>query len=251
MRGRTIPLSVPRRIISDLMYFAAATPSVAVTRRMDLGAVVVARGRGDGPPLWPAIFAKAFAVVANQMPELRRAYVTLPWPHLYEYPKSVASIAVEREYGGEPGVFPCVVKDPLALSIDEIGRQVTFAARAPFDEIGRFRRLRRLARLPLLVRRAAMWVALSSGRQRAQRFGTFAISSVAPLGVDLLTPLSVWTVLLHYGVLDERGCLDVHLTFDHRAVDGATIARALACLEAVLNGPVLEELRAARRDALA
>ncbi|NQW02927.1 MAG: hypothetical protein HQ485_02755, partial [Acidobacteria bacterium] len=232
-------MSVPRRIISDLMYFAAATPTVAVKRRLRLGAVVIARGQHAGRPPWPAIFAKAFATVADEMPELRRAYVTLPWPHLYEYPQSVAIIAVERAHEGEQGVFGCVVKDPLSLPINEIGRQLTHAASAPFKEIGRFRRIGRLAKLPLLIRRTLMWVALSSGRQRARHFGTFAISTVASFGAELLTPLSVWTVLLHYGVLSDDGSLDVRLTFDHRAVDGATAARALARLEAVLHGPIL------------
>lgn len=244
MRGRSVPLSVPRRVISDLMYFAAATPTVAVARRLRLDDVVIARGRHTIRPPWPAIFAKAFAVVANEMPELRRTYMTLPWPHLYEHPTSVATIAVERAYDGEPGVFGCVVKDPRSLPLSEISRQLTHAAHAPFEEIGRFRRIRRLARLPRLIRRTIMWAELSRGRQRASQVGTFAISSVAPFGAELLTPRSVWTVLLHYGVLGDDGSLDVRMTFDHRAVDGATIARALVRLEAVLNGPVLDKLRA-------
>jgi pyruvate/2-oxoglutarate dehydrogenase complex dihydrolipoamide acyltransferase (E2) component len=243
MRGRTISMSTSRRLIGDLMSAAGAIPTVTITRRMQMADVAAARGRGEGRPPWPAIFAKGFAIVAADMPVLRRAYVTLPWPHVYEYATSVAVIAVERDDGDGPGVFGCVVKDPRARAVDEIGRDVWHAARAPIDEIGRFRRLRRFARLPLPVRRVVMSVALNS-RYRAGHVGTFAVSSVGALGADLRSPRSVWTVLLHYGVFDDRGGLDVHLTFDHRVVDGAEIARALARLEAALKGPLLAELRA-------
>ena len=33
---------------------------------------------------------------------------------------------------------------------------------------------------------------------------------------------------LHYGLFDAGGNLDVRLTFDHRVLDGAPMARALA-----------------------
>lgn len=244
MRGRTLPLSIPRRIIGDLMYFASAVPIVTVERRMNLGALVTARGRDEGRPAWPAIFAKAYAAVAQEMPELRRVYLKVPWPRLYEYPKSVAMIAVERDCAGERAVLGCVIKEPDSLPVSEITRKIRTAARAPIPAIKDFRRSLQLAAFPLPIRRAAMWLALSSGRPRAHYFGTFAISAVASLGADLATPRSVWTTLLSYGVLDGGGCLDVRITFDHRAVDGATIARALARLEDVLNGPVLAELRA-------
>jgi hypothetical protein len=36
----------------------------------------------------------------------------------------------------------------------------------------------------------------------------------------------------------------VRVVYDHRVTDGATVARALARLEAVLTGEVLNELRA-------
>ena len=47
---------------------------------------------------WPVVFAKAYALVAAGSPPLRRVYVKLPWPHLYELPRSVASIIVERDW---------------------------------------------------------------------------------------------------------------------------------------------------------
>src|SRR5215207_6304585 len=105
MRGRSISLSAPRRFLADLMHFASRVPSVPVQRHMRLAEVAAARAAAPDRPGWPAVFLKAYARVADQMPELRRAYVCLPWHHLYEYPTSVATVAVEREYRGEKAVI--------------------------------------------------------------------------------------------------------------------------------------------------
>ena len=51
------------------------------------------------------------------------------------------------------------------------------------------------------------------------------------------------TTVLTYGVFSSDDGLDVRIIFDHRVIDGATVARALMRLEEMLNGPVAEELR--------
>ena len=38
------------------------------------------------------------------------------------------------------------------------------------------------------------------------------------------------------------GDVDVRVVYDHRVLDGATVARALGRLEEVLTGPIVEEL---------
>ena len=38
--------------------------------------------------------------------------------------------------------------------------------------------------------------------------------------------------------------MDIYLSVDHRVIDGGPAARAIRALEAALNGPVLDELRA-------
>src|SRR5262245_29794852 len=105
MRGRAIRLSKSRRMVIDLLHFARAIPTVPVQRRMNLGALVAARAACRDKPRWTAIFAKAYAMVAAEQAVLRRAYVKLPWPQLYEFPVSTATIMFEREYEGEPSLF--------------------------------------------------------------------------------------------------------------------------------------------------
>jgi hypothetical protein len=47
---------------------------------------------------------------------------------------------------------------------------------------------------------------------------------------------------LHYGLFDERGNIDVYLTFDHCVFDGAVAARALSETEATLREDIRREL---------
>ena len=44
-----------------------------------------------------------------------------------------------------------------------------------------------------------------------------------------------------YGVFLPDGSIDVRLTYDHRVLDGANVAQALAAMEEVLNGEILPE----------
>ncbi len=242
MRGRTIPLSPPRRFIADLMHFSYAIPTVPVQRRMHLGAVAEARSSAARRPGWPAIFLKAYARVTAAVPELRCAYVRLPWPHLYEYPTSVATIAVEREYQGERAVFFGRIHNPAELPLAAIDAHMRSFAEAPIEEIKSFRKMLRFVQLPRPLRRALMWVGLNLPRSRPSQFGTFGLSVYSSLGSESLHPISPLTTTLTYGVIQLNGSVDVRLVYDHRVLDGATVARALARLEVELTGAVVNEL---------
>src|SRR5262245_13346495 len=74
--GRTLRLSVPRRVMCDLLVFAKAVPGVPVQRAMNIASVVDARARlasSPNTPGWCAIFTKAYGITAERFPELRRA----------------------------------------------------------------------------------------------------------------------------------------------------------------------------------
>jgi hypothetical protein len=250
MRGRTIPLSRLRRFICDLMYFAKNVPSIPVQRRMALGPLVQRRRQAPDRPPWSAIFTKAFALLADEAPEFRRAYCLIPWPHLYEYPCSVASITVEREYQDEKGIFVTRIKDPARAPLADIAATIRTAASGPIEEVREFRRLLWICGLPRPIRRFLWWVGLNSGRQRANYFGTFGVSVYSSLGAESLHPLSPLTATLNYGVIGASGAVDVRITYDHRALDGATVARGLARMEELLLTVLLDELIAPqRRDA--
>jgi hypothetical protein len=243
MRGRAVPLSRPRRLVGDLMHFSIGVPRVTVQRRMDLTPLVAARRSLAGRPPWTAIFVKGYALLAQETPELRRAYVKLPWPRLYEYPESVAAITHERDFEGEKAVLQTRTKAPARRSLAELGAIVREAQSRPVMEVREFRRALNMARAPAPLRRILMWLALNLGRQRAIYFGTFHLSVYSGLGAESFNPLTPLTTLLNYGPIDAEGEVNVRILYDHRVMDGATVARALDRFEEILNGPVADEVR--------
>jgi hypothetical protein len=250
MRGRSIRLSPPRRIVADLLHFAMKMPLVPVERRIDISKLKAAIESSAGRPLWSAVFLKGFALVAREIPELRQAYIAWPWPHLYQYPSSIGVVGIEREFDGETGLFPFrIVNDPADQSLAEISDQIRHAKEAPIHEIKQFSRLLALARLPRFLRRAIWWAGLNVGRQRANYFGTFSVTTVGPDGASTMHPLAPVTAIVGYGLFLDDGRTDIRLVFDHRVLDGALMARSLVRLEAMLQGPILDEV--ASRTAIA
>ncbi len=244
MRGKRLPLSVPRRIVTDVMRFAAKIPSLPVERMMNLSAVVAARAACPTRPPWACIFTKAFGMAAQEFPELRRAFLKWPWPHLYEYPASIAGITVERSYRGEPCVLLRLIKTPHARTVIEMAEIIHGAVDAPLDDVKDFKRQLTFARLPGIVRRPLAWLGYNIARQRANYFGTFVVTAVSFKGADFIHVPVFTTTLLTFGVIQPDGRVPVRVSMDHRVFDGMAIANILARLEVILNGPVTEELRA-------
>jgi len=247
VRGKWVALSIPRRIVTDLMYFSVGLPWIAVQRELTLRGAIAARQAHAARPSWTALFTKAYALVAAEFPELRRAYVRLPWPHLYEYRGSAASVAVERSFDGEPGVAFVHIGDPASLPVEQIGRLIREAKLDSFAETKKHRLMVRVAGLPLPLRRAAWWFALNLARVRANYFGTFGLSTVSSIGADILQPRAPLTTVVTYGVIGGDGSVTVRVIFDHRVLDAMTVARALRRLEEILNGPIADELRGGAR----
>ena len=67
MRGTVRKVSLPRRVVIDLMRASAGVPFVAVRRTLD-DRTAVPRTKGPEPPGWAVIFAKAFAILARNNP---------------------------------------------------------------------------------------------------------------------------------------------------------------------------------------
>lgn len=230
-------------MVIDLLHFARKLPSIPVQRRIDLHALVEARAACRPRPKWSAIFLKAYALVLDDFPELRRSYIKFPWPKLYELPIGSATIIVERDYHGEPALFSYLIKDPHQ-SLGDLSALIDHVRTAPVEQVKDFRRALRLASLPRPLRRLLWWMALNIGRGRGNYFGAFGVSVYSALNAESLHPLSPLTSLMNYGVIGDEGGVTVRVVYDHRVLDGARVARALNRLEEILNGPILEELRA-------
>jgi hypothetical protein len=84
-----------------------------------------------------------------------------PLGHLYQYPASVASFAVERDYGGERAVFFGLIRMRERKSLAKLTAAVRHLQRVPVESHDEFRRILWWSRMPGIVRRQAWWLGLN------------------------------------------------------------------------------------------
>jgi hypothetical protein len=246
MRGTARKISLPRRLVADLMHASIRLPFVSLSRPLHVRPLLEARALAAQPPGWAAIFVKAFALVARDQPILRTLYAKWPWPSFYELPRSVAMVAIARVEDGQDCVLPQKVPDADALALSEIDARIRHAKDAPVGEVPAFRKILRVTRLPLPLRRLMWLIGLNFGRQRANWSGNVGVTSVAAFGAGELHALGPGPYILSYGVVNPDQTIDVVIRWDHRITDAAVIARALTRLEEVLNSEIAGELRSQR-----
>ena len=248
MKGRGIALSVPRRLVVEHLRLSMDVPTCSLVGRLDLTPLVAARNLAARRPLWTAIFAKAQALAAQDVPQLRQVFVKFPWPHIYELPSSVAAVVVEREMDGEPALLYARIKSPETLPLPEISERIRHAKGAPIADVKEFGLALWVAGLPRPFRQMAVWAGRNIGRQVPNQLGTFGISTVVADGIAFPNPRSHWTSFLIYGPIGADGHMELNLTFDHRVLDGSHAVAAFRALQANLSGPILEELRGLDRQ---
>ena len=248
MRGTVRKISMPRRLVADLMHASLRIPFVSLHRPLDIRPLLEARALAAQPPGWAAIFVKAFSLVAKDEPILRTLYAKWPWPSFYELPRSIAMVAIARVEDGQDCVLPQKVPAADTVPLIEVDAQIRHAKDAPVHEVPSFRKILRVTRLPLPFRRLMWLVGLNFGRQRANWFGSFGVTSVAAYGPGELHALSPGPFILSYGVVQDQ-TIDVVIRWDHRITDAALMAKALTRLEQVLNTEIAAELRSHRQQA--
>ena len=248
--------SAARACVSDVARLAQEIPLFPVERAMHLGPLAAARAAVAHAPAagntrigWAAVFLKAYALVAREMPLLRTWLVRgFPGgglrltPRLATAAESVATLAVNRTENGEDRLFWGRLAAPDARPLPEIQRFVMDCATKPIEEM--FKRQLELEMVPGFLRRTILrWNMNSFSRKRAVRIGTFSLSTLAGLGATNRFHPTICTTSLSYAPLDAEGRCLVTLIADHRVLDGAVVARALARLEEVLCHDLLAELR--------
>jgi hypothetical protein len=213
------------------------------TTSVQVSAVVKARRNSQPLISWSAILIKAIALNSRKWPQLRRAYISFPWPHLYEHPHAVATIVIEREWQGERAVFFDQIPAPEHKSLREIDRLLDGTKSLGIESVGSYRRLLRITRCPLPIRRLIWLVALrGAGRLKSKYFGTFTVNSISSRynrTTQSVTPVSQ---SFEYGPVEPNGRMPLQFYFDHRVMDGQTLVRIGRDLESVLNNEIVEEL---------
>jgi hypothetical protein len=242
-RGVWRNLSPARKFVADMLHFAKKIPSIPVARRFDLATIGQARAMCPTRPSWTAIFMKSYGLLCSRHPVLRSALISWPWDHIYEHPLSVCGAIIEREHEGEYILLAVQVRSPEGKSLLEIDEYLQRVKETPVQEIGYFRRVFFMGRLPKWLRRFLWWQTLNcSGYKRAKRLGTFGLSSYGRLGAEQIHPLGPLTTLLTFGPISRAGEVVVKVVYDHRVLDGAQVARYLAEMEQIMQSDVHAEL---------
>jgi hypothetical protein len=248
MIGKSIPLPPGRRFIADLSWIAARVPQGYVRRVIRIAEVQAARQQarkfGAAPIPWTVIFARSYALAAQELPQLRRVFATLPRHHIHETAGSVATIMVEREWDGEQSLFPAMLRNPEDKALADLAADLAEALSAPIRQHAQYGAMVRVNAFPQALRRLLWWYAFNTGRHRPTHFGTFAISVLGHRGIATNYTVSPVTTALTLAPFRTDGTVELTMSFDHRALDGAAVADGIDLLETTLNGRIAEELRA-------
>jgi hypothetical protein len=250
MRGTVRKISLPRRVVIDLMRASAGVPFVAVRRTLNIERLAAARQALEKRPAWATIFAKGFAILAQDRPVLRTSYLKWPWPRFYEVPLTVAMIVVAPDASPD-GVLLFPIKAPDLVPLGEADERVRRAKADPLEATPFFRKTLIVSRLPAPLRQLAWAIGLTSGRQRANYFGTLLITSVAAFGGGEVEARAPCSYILSYDKVAHDGSIDVMVRFDHRVTDATVVGVALSSLEQILNDQIADELLALRPPAQA
>ncbi|NKC32335.1 2-oxo acid dehydrogenase subunit E2 [Falsiroseomonas selenitidurans] len=245
MTLRRIRPSPGRQTIADLSWASLRVPRCTLTARLRIPRALAGRTALPAPrPPWTVLFTKAFALVAEDQPSLRRLHATLPSPRLLEAPHAVGCVVLERLHQGVATLALARFTEPHATPIPVLAQQLHHAKTAPPGASRSFHRLLRFARLPWPLRRLMLRFALATAAPLLRYGGTFAISALGRREAAIVDSVSVLPCFLSYGPIDADGGVAVFLSFDHRVMDGADGAAALEGLEAAMESLVADELAA-------
>ena len=233
-----------RGCVNDVATLALDIPLFPVERLMSLESLATARRDSLVRVGWAAVFLKAYAIVAREMPSLRSWLAGHLHHRIATCSQSVATLAVNRSDDGDRLFFARIAR-PDELPLPTLQASIDRFVREPVDKV--FKRQSQFERVPGWLRRAILrWNMRSAGPKRATRIGTFSLSTLAGYSAMNRFHPTICTTSLSYGPLDDDGRCLVTVIADHRVLDGAAVAKALARLEAVLTGEITAELRTAR-----
>lgn len=236
---RALPQS--RRLVTDVLALHRTVPTCAHDRICSLAELALAREQASVRISWAVLFIKAFARVAARHSVLQQTYHPWPWPHVFQHARNVAMVATHREFAGESWLFWSKFRSPEEMALVELQARLDHFLSEPVDRV--FRRQWQFSFLPTPLRRLIFsWNMHFSGAKRAERMGTFFLTTIAAKGCEIQHPPGFLTANLTYGPLDALGECRVTIAYDHRLMDGSFVADRLCELEEVLCSDITEEL---------
>lgn len=242
--GRTVAFSRSRQSVRELVRFSEKVPAIPQLRRASIPRLTAVRAAATVKVSWPILFFKAYGRVCARHPQLRQVYVRWPWTRLYEHAVPVGRMTLSRPINGEDWLFLTKVSEPGEVpltALDDDLRQMRFGSGAEVDLVSR---QERFAKVPAFLKRLGFLSMLWSGRWRTMWLGTYGVTTVSKFGAVTLRPPVFNTTMLSFGPVSADGAVDIVLTYDHRVIDGALNAQAMAELEEELETHIADELEA-------
>ena len=239
-RGKRINIPFSRRCMIDFMYFSQKTSKnlVSAELNLDLSSVAAARLAANPKVSWFAIFIKAFAEISSIYPQLRQVLFSYPFPYLYQYHRSVAMLAIEREINQENMVMYLKIDSPEKLSLVSIHQMIVASKTIKPEDDLNFRRFLKFNRFPFLLRRLYWWMGINLPIFKMHYFGTFGVTG-AGRG---LRSLSIKSPVGVNFVFDTNSGL-FRLFWDHRLFDGVIVTKMLYQMQDILDNMILKELQ--------
>jgi hypothetical protein len=242
-KGKRLALSNGRRLIDDVTRIANRIPAVGISGDFELSLIDRLRRLTRPKISWNVLYLKAYALVAQEIPQLNQLFVNFPWPHIYQHDSVVGMLTLNRETEGQERLFFARFNNPQNEKLSALQAQYDHFRHDPVGEIRQFRHQIRFAKAPRLIRRLAWWVMFELWpRKRASHVGTIGMSFSGYRGVYGNRHLGPLTSILGIDPFPMKGTAHLVLTFDHRILDGIPATEVLNQIHQKLLGPIRAEL---------
>ena len=243
MDGKFRRIGRSRAIVLDVVHLARRVPAFPVERWFELQELGELRRAATQRISWLTLFARAYGLAGQEIPELRQSYRGWPTPRVYQSPYSVISVAVNRQTEQGERLFFGRLRFPEQHSLAQIQQELDHCVHGDVRQV--YRQQLRSSVLPTFVRRLGWWWRLDVAlKQRARRVGTGSISVLASSGVHNRLHPCILTSSLSYGPQEPDGRMWVTLQCDHRVMDGAVAAKALNRMHELMRTQLSLELQA-------
>lgn len=241
--GKKIRLANGRRLVTDIVEMAAKMPLAPLVQEVDLSELECLRKQIRPKLNWTVIVMRAYALVAQEFPELKQMYATFPWPHIYQHYENVCMNTITREHDGETRLFFSRFHSPENFSFHQLQEQFEHFRRSPVQSVRQFRSQIRFAKIPRMLRKFLWWFVFNVvPHKRASHMGTFGLSLSGFGDTKGSFHLGPSTTTLGYELFPKNGQMRLTLTFDHRIIDGKPATEIVDKLTKVLLGRVKWEL---------
>lgn len=207
-----VPVTPVRKVIADRLARVAAIPQVTTFRQVDCSALEAVRGELGVSPL--PLFIRALAEVCADHPMLNSS-----WGSDRILVHRIVNVGIATDT--ERGLVVPVLKDARAKTVGQIADEIaSLAERA---------RSNALAQEDL----ADATIAVTNTGSYGSEFGTPLLNPghAVTIALGVIEPRA----LVLDGRVEVRPACTLSLTFDHRALDGATVGRALTALVDLLE----------------